>query len=82
MRYLFILLLTSCAAFEPKIITKEIKVPVSVPCVKEIPVKPELLSPMLRKEDTIFRKSQVLLIDNNALRADNLTLRALLEGCK
>ncbi len=82
MRYILLALtLSSCAIFEPRIITKEVKVPVSVPCVESIPEKPLQLSTSLSKDDSIYRKAQVLLLDNNALSADNLQLRAILEGC-
>ena len=79
------LLLTSCAWMrpEPKIITKEVKVPVAVPCVKEdqVPEKVERETNKLTRADTIHRKTQALLIDNNALSAENLSLWAILDAC-
>lgn len=82
MRYLILVLtLSSCAIFEPRIITKEVKVPVSVPCVKSIPEKPPHFTGSLLTTDSIHDKVKALLLDNNALNADNLQLRAILEGC-
>jgi len=84
MKYLLIvLLLSSCAAREPKVITQEVQVPVPVPCIKQgaIPKEGKLQSDSLVKKDSIFRKVQALLIDVKGLKSENSTLRALVVGC-
>lgn len=87
MRFLIIaLLLTSCAWMrpEPKIITKEVKVIVTVPCIKKEDLPPnhvERETSKLTRGDSIHKKAQALLIDNNALDSENITLWALVTGC-
>ena len=71
-------LLTGCTT---RIETVEVKVPVRIPCIDEIPPPPELAINKLDKGKSIGAKVQALVIDNKTLEGDNVKLRALMEGC-
>ena len=80
MRYLIILLLSSCSIFEPKIITKEVKVPVPVACIATLP---EQYKPThtLTQESNIYDKVKVLSMDKLGYEAEVIQLRALVIPC-
>lgn len=81
--FILILFISACASREPTVITKEVQVPVPVPCLKgaDVPEARKLKSDELVKKDSIFRKTQALLIDVKGLKSENSTLRALVVGC-
>jgi hypothetical protein len=76
------LLLVGCES-TPIVITKEVKVPVAVPCVNSADVPPvrEMVTESLHRDDPVFRKVQATLVDLKGLQQDDLRLRAILEGC-
>ncbi len=77
--FLYLVAATALLSCAQKVI--EVKVPVSVPCVQSIPVEPVMQSDALTIDNSIGEKVKALVIDNKALKSDNLNLRALISGC-
>ena len=76
-------LLTSCGHPQPVTVykTKEVKVPVTVPC--PTPDVPKVEGPDLAPANsTIFEAAQYTAARIYALRGENKGLRAALEACK
>lgn len=80
---LFCLLLCACQSQPVSTRTVQVKIPVAVSCVKlsDIPERSTLETSRLRKEDSLFLKAQLLLIDFKSLQAEVDVLRTLLEAC-
>lgn len=79
-----LLTLVGCATTEPqiRIETKEVKVPVAIPCKTEDPVKPVVEFDKLRVEDNIEVKTKALLADRQRSIAYQKELEAALKSCK
>lgn len=80
---LLVLAVAGCGHRPPKIVTQEVRVEVPVRCVDpaDIPPVRDMEHETLVRADTIFRKTQALLIDVKGLQSDTDELRALLRGC-
>ena len=82
MRYLLlILILASCA---PRIVYKEVLVPVPTPCfdTKLIPPVRDLSYKQLKQTDTIFDKTKAITIDLIGLESDDKIIRAAISSCQ
>lgn len=75
-----LMLLSACATTEPVIVTKEVKVPVPVPCKVEEPAAPDYrFSPPY---ENVFEAVRDLLGDREQSLAHEAELRAALRACK
>lgn len=72
--------LAGCASTAP--ITQEVKVPVRVECVKEVPVRPTYETESLQKEASDGQKVLALVRDWARSRKYEGSLEAVVEGCK
>lgn len=80
MRYLPIILLSSCTSFfPPKVV--EVNIPVAVPCITEMPTKPEFISneDLLKLKDGNF--VYALHVDRLKRMGYEENLEALMTGC-
>jgi len=83
-RILFLLLgglLTGCSTV-PQCKPIEVQVPVRVPCVQAMPVKPAYEIDRLDTKSTDFDKVQALSIDYLTQKQYINALEAVIEGCK
>jgi len=81
MRYIAILLiLSSCT---PRVITQEVLVPVSVPCINKDSLPPvrEMTHYNLKESDSIFTKTKSIMTDLKGLESDVKILMAITSGC-
>lgn len=74
------LALTGCASTAP--VVTEVKVPVRVECIKEVPVRPTYETEALQKEATDGQKILALVRDWARSRKYEGSLEAAVEGCK
>lgn len=72
--------LTGCASTAP--VVTEVKVPVRVECIKEVPVRPTYETEALQKEATDGQKVLALVRDWARSRRYEGSLEAVVEGCK
>ena len=72
--------LTGCASTAP--VVTEVKVPVRVECIKEVPVRPTYETEALQKEATDGQKILALVRDWARSRKYEGSLEAAVEGCK
>ena len=71
--------LTGCSTFQtPQVVN----LPVIVPCVKEVPQKPELLFGEADKDKPIVYQVQDMAIDRLNLLGYSAELEAVVEGCR
>lgn len=75
-----VLALTGCASTPPSV--TEVKVPVRVECVKEVPARPTYETEALQKEATDGQKILALVRDWARSRKYEGSLEAVVEGCK
>ena len=75
-----LVLLSACATTEPTIITKEVKVPVAVPCQVAEPTPPDLR--YKPPYDNIFDAVRDLVGDRELSQAYENELRTALKSCK
>lgn len=61
---------------------REVRIPIPVPCVTEIPVRPALTFEKLPKEAPVFPQVQALLVDRERMGSYEKSLEALLEACR
>ena len=74
-------LLSGCAS-APPCEPAEIKIPIPVPCVNEIPNKPDSMMGQLPESATDFDKIQALTIDYLSQQQYIHSLEAVIEGCR
>lgn len=74
--------LAGCATPEPRVVTKEVRVPVAVTCAPPTPPAPAYAADAAPLDGTIFDLVQALLIDREQRKMSELSLRAALEGCR
>lgn len=74
--------LAGCATPEPRVVTKEVRVPVAVTCAPPMPPAPTYAADAAPLDGTIFDLVQALLIDREQRKISELSLRAALEGCR
>jgi hypothetical protein len=82
MRYiLLIIILASCA---PKIVYRDVFVPVATPCFDTnlIPPMRDLTYKQLKQTDTIFDKTKAITIDLIGLESDDKIIRAAISSCQ
>lgn len=80
--YLFLAGSIAACASNPEIITKEVKVLVSVPCHVEVPYKPVMpLDSLQASEDDIFRIVKNSLAEIELRKGYELKLEAAVESC-
>lgn len=72
--------LTGCASTAP--VVTEVKVPVRVECIREVPVRPTYETEALQKEATDGQKILALVRDWARSRKYEGSLEAAVEGCK
>lgn len=75
-----LVLLSACATTEPTIVTKEVKVPVPVPCKTEEPASPPYR--FAPPYDNVFDATRDLLGDRELSLAYENELRTALKSCK
>lgn len=80
--YLTALLLAGCAS-KPELPTPphtvEVQIPVAVPCIKELPKRPEMAQ---ARDNTRPEYLRALLINHARMQAYERELEAILETCK
>ena len=75
-----VMLMSACATTEPTIITKEVKVPVPVPCKTQDPATPAYR--FTPPYDNVFDATRDLLGDRELSLAYENELRTALKSCK
>lgn len=82
MKYLLIplLMLAGCAHKAPT--TQEVAIPVYVPCVKEVPVKPDFEAPKLAPDASSGEKVLAIARDTPRHFKYEGQLEAVIEGCR
>ena len=83
-RMLFLLLgavLTGCSTM-PECQPITVQVPVRVPCIQTVPVKPVSEMDRLTNQATDFQKIQALTVDYISQKQYINALEAVLEGCR
>ncbi len=79
------LILSGCATTQqpaPIVITKEVKVPVRVPCTINTPMLPKWAVPLVAKGSDVYTQIQALLADRELSIAYQNELLIALESCK
>jgi hypothetical protein len=61
---------------------REVKIPIAVPCVSQVPLRPSLLFETLPNDAPVFPQVQALLIDRERIGSYVGRLEAILEACK
>jgi hypothetical protein len=81
---LVIPLLSACVTTKEviKYETLEVKVPVPIKCLAEIPEKPDFNFPKIKEESDIFEKVKSLLADRNLHLGYQDQLLTALQSCK
>lgn len=74
------LALAGCATHE-RVVTREVRVPVSAPCLTKPPGQTSYAADAVSLDGTIFDLVQALLIDREQRKVSELNLRAALTGC-
>ena len=81
MKYLLILLLAGCSTNPFATVPKEVSVPVIVPCVQDVPVKPASEFEA-SKGKSLFDQTKALLIDLENDVIFEAGLEAVISGCR
>lgn len=81
--FISLIFLTACSTTPPgiKIVTQEVKVPVSVPCKVKTPTKPDFNFDKLKIEDNLETKTRSLLADRLLHLGYETELEAALNSC-
>jgi hypothetical protein len=75
--------LAGCTTPAPRVVTKEVRVPVAVSCAPTpLQLEPVYAADAASLDGTIFDLVQTLLIDREQRKISELSLRAALEGCR
>jgi len=61
---------------------REVKIPIPVPCVSQVPVRPESALDTLPVETSLFDAMRAFMDDRDRLTSHAETLEALLEACR
>lgn len=78
-RYAFLLLLAGCAIQQP---VREVKIPVPVSCIKEIPAKPDFVTDMQLMSMTNYQFVTALHADRLLRRDYESMLEAVISACQ
>jgi hypothetical protein len=76
------LMLPACAHRAPRIITKEVRVPIVAPCAPQLPPAPSYAADRVLLDGTVFDLVQALLVDREQRKAREAELSAAVEGCR
>ncbi len=75
------LLLAGCAHTQPQIVTKEVRVPISVPCKVTEPAVPSYAADTVGLDEDLFGLVRALLVDREQRKAEAVELRAAVKAC-
>lgn len=75
------LLVASCATPEPRVVVREVKVPVSTPCTVRLPEKPAYAADAVNLDADIFTLVQAILVDRETRKAREAELEAAATAC-
>jgi hypothetical protein len=78
---LVLLTVAGCATAEPRIVTREVKVPVPVACAPKLPAPTPYEADAVSLDGSVFDLVRSLLIDREQRKATEGELRAALRGC-
>jgi hypothetical protein len=73
--------LMSCAGSHSRIVTREVRIPITAPCTPTLPPKPNYAADVAPLDGSIFDLVRSLLIDREQRKSQELALRAALAGC-
>lgn len=76
------LVLSACATNEPKVVYKEVKVPVVIPCIQNQPEKPSFPLQEATARDSIFILTKKALAEIELRKGYESELEAALVACK
>lgn len=74
-------ILTGCATTEPRIVYREVKVPISVPCKVDLPDEPDYATNSLALDAPIFDMVQSLLVEREQRKARDVEVTAAARSC-
>ena len=77
-----ILMLSGCAHRTPRIVTKEVRVPIVAPCAPHLAPAPSYAADQVLLDGTVFDLVQALLIDREQRKVREAELSAAVEGCR
>ena len=77
-----IVVLSACGWGCSMLPVREVKIPIPVPCVSQVPLRPESALDKLPAETPLFDAMRAFMDDRDRLRSHTDTLEALLEACK
>lgn len=75
---LFVLTLSACGE---RIVIQKVNVPVSIPCITEMPQEPKYVTDNWVSGQDIWKQSMLLLAERQQRIADQNVLRAAIGGC-
>ena len=76
------LVMAGCAHTEPRVVVKEVKVPVSVPCKVAEPATPAYAADAVDLDSPLFNLVRALLVEREQRKAETTELRAAVRACQ
>lgn len=73
--------LASCAHTEPRIVYRDVKVPISVPCKVTLPDEPVYATQGLTLDEPLFDLVRAVLVELEQRKADQVEARAAAKSC-
>lgn len=74
-------LLAGCAHTEPRVVYREVKVPVSVPCRVTLPDEPVYATQGLTLDEPLFEMVRALLVEREQRKARDVEVTAAAKSC-
>lgn len=78
---LFLLFLAGCATTEPRVVYRDVKVPISVPCKVTLPDEPVYATEGLTLDEPLFEMVRALLVEREQRKAVSVETRAAAKAC-
>lgn len=76
-----VLFLAGCATTEPRVVYREVKVPVSVPCRVTLPDEPTYATAELSLDAPLFDMVRALLVEREQRKARDVEVTAAARSC-
>jgi hypothetical protein len=77
-----IIFLTGCATAEPRVVYRDVKVPVSIPCKVTEPAVPAYAADSVELDAPLFSLVRALLVEREQRKAEAVELRAAVRACQ
>lgn len=74
-------LLAGCATTEPRIVYRDVKVPIPVPCKVDLPAEPDYATNSLALDAPIFDMVRALLVEREQRKARDVEVTAAARSC-